>query len=241
MPNCGSDWLVSTIQKSNLDLIYNREFFNPAVNIQHRDVIKQAFGSEYVGNYKNIAHFDYESCDKVFKQTWEKTNFNFTKENYSAFKIPYFFDKFFCFAFIRDVRQSLPGSRTIQVSSWYDAIYQSMLCNLDSLSDWIKDAIKKFTSENRSTYEENVFAFLLYQKILVEMCKVHGITVIEYKNLMQFDRDKLTDYLKIFENHLNVKSWVNHIVSSRKNHRRNFNSTNGEWILQKFSDLKCGT
>lgn len=238
MPNSGSDWFVDTILKSNSYFNYYREFFNPIVNIKYTDILKDEFGCESALYYKNISRFNHDVCNQIFKKTWDLEKYNFTKEIYSAFKVDFFYENFNCICLIRDVENSLPGSRGAAVRNWYDAIYASILKEKENFDNISKNKINEFLNYKTNFFEKHVFSYCFYKKILINNCKNKNIKILKYENLCNLDEKNLQKILKPFSDILNINSWVETIVSTRKLRKTNFEKTNCKWILNKFFNEK---
>jgi hypothetical protein len=236
IPNCGSDWLARTLFESQSELRYYREFFNPITNIKYADVLKNEFGCEYIECYKNIAKFDETKCQKIYEQTWELESYNFTKENYSAFKVDFFAKNFRCIALRRSVYKSLPASRESQVNSWYNTIYHSMLSNIDYLPFEYAQILKKHNQDNRGIVINNVMAFVIYQKILSKNCENNNIKILDYDVLTSFNEKNLGVYLDSFSNWIKVDRWIAKIVETRKPPvKPNYKNLNCDDVLKLFN------
>lgn len=210
MPNSGSDWLASCIASSQ-DLRYFREFFNPVTNDKHAAILELEFGSEQITNFDRIATFDIKKCQEVFDLTWTQHDFNFTKENYSGFKIDFFRQKFECICLIRNLRSIFPPSRP-EVLTWYDAIYHSLRLSVN-LSDEQHDIIKK---SNRDNVRSRVTAaYTAYKKRITEDCKKYDIPIIKHEELLSFDEDNLI-HLDAIKKLPDPKKLAREIISSRK-------------------------
>lgn len=238
MPNCGSDWLAATLYETQPHLRYFREFFNPATNPFDRDKLIGTFGCEYVSCYKNIASYDAAACQVAFNETWAKRQYNFTKENYAAFKLPFFAEKFHCIGFVRNVQQSLPATRDAQVSYWYDAIYNSILANQHSLPVENIDMLNRFVDSRPSLFHQNIFSFCFLQQILEKACKEHDIKVLDYSILMNGNYNELMYYLGDFSEIFNVDRWVRRIGASRRPGLKRSLGEKGEEIIVKYFSNK---
>ena len=190
MPNCGSDWLAKTIILSQEGCKYFREFFNPAVNFKHADILEEEFGCEYITCYKKIIDYSEYKAENIYNNTWKIESYNFTKENYSFTKIPFYLNHFKCFALIRDVKNSLPAGRRTEVNSWYLGIYQSLLENKSILPDLIRVKIEHFTDKKTRIDDKVVFAFCVYQELFNFYCKKYKVPIISYENILNLDLKK---------------------------------------------------
>ena len=182
MPNCGSDWFSECYAKV-YNKSYFREYFNPVTNKKFEREISQAFGSEQVRNYKKIAHFDMQSCMSVMSSTWDTESYDMTKENYSAFKVEFFYQKFNCICLLRDLENSFPPGR-LEVHNWYDAILLSMNENKKFLPAWAQACVEK-ASESSDWDLARGITFCVYRKILKTSCLRMGVPILKYEHLMQ--------------------------------------------------------
>lgn len=238
MPNSGSDWLAATLYETQPQLKYFREFFNPATNSFDRDKLLPAFGCEYTSCYRNIFSYDSAACEQAYADTWAKRPYTFTKENYSAFKVPFFASKFNCIGLVRSVHMSLPASRDAQVSYWYDAIFNSILENRGQLSPVKQELLDRFLADKPTFFEQNVFAFAFYQKVLEEGCREQNIKVLDYSILMQGNYEELMYYLKPFAEIVDVDRWVRRIGASRRPGRKRNLGVKGDEIIAKYFSNK---
>jgi len=224
-PNSGSDWLASIIIAGDNKIKYFREFFNPITNDKYTDELAKGFGCEFISTYKNIARLDNSVCEKIYKNTWEKEKFNFTKENYSVFKIPFFVEKFNCIGLIRKIENSFPPSRKNEVYWWYDCIYNSMLANFETLPP--KTKIKLEISEKTlSSIEHKILmCHYIYQETLIDQCQEYGIPIIEWENLVGSTKKINTELAKIPLN-LNLEAAINSVISTKKYVAKKFNKYN---------------
>jgi len=128
MPNCGSTWLAPIIARYSGLSYYDKEFFNPGTNPLHREEIASGFGSERVSTYENIASDPTDALDRILANTWNQYTWDFDKEVYMAWKLPWVTRHFTCFVLDRKPGSLFPPSRG-NVLIWYEAIYQSLTHN----------------------------------------------------------------------------------------------------------------
>lgn len=239
MPNNGSDWLADTICRSNPGLRYYREFFNPGTNPKYFTVLRQAFGCEYSTCFANIATLDPSACEAAFAASWSLESFDFTKENYSAFKIPFLAQKFQCVALIRKVQNSLPAKRSVEVSMWYDAIYHSLILHQDQLTKGCVEVLADFRRQVKTLGEQTTFVFQLYQFILEENCRKAGVPILQHEVLMHAALPELINYLQPCRDFLDVGALAQEIFTGRLQNDRNFSLLNSDWIFQKYQWKPC--
>jgi hypothetical protein len=220
-PNSGSDWFAQAIYETNPKIKYFREFFNPITNEKYTDKLATGFGCEFVTTYKNIANFDKEICEKIYQETWEKENFNFTKENYCVFKIPFFVEKFDCIALNRKIENSFPPSRRNCVFGWYDSIYNSMLSNFESLPKKTKNRIK-FSERNLNSITHKVLmCHQIYQKCLVEYCNFYNIPLIAWESLVGNEHE-IKEELKKIPYDLDIDATTQWLLKNKSYNQKNF-------------------
>lgn len=220
LPNSGSDWFADTYVKVYPELRYFREFFNPVNNVKYEDILSIEFGSELYSSYKNIAKFDIDQCEYIYKNTWEKENYNFTKENYSAFKIEFLVKKFNCLVWHRELKNSLPPSR-LHVRAWYEAIWYSMIENFDKLDDFLKKIIE-FGEKNSSLLNDRIIlAYYAYSKKLLFEAKKYNISIINWENINIEDNlllEKLKfSKLSFFRQNLNCSKKILNLIFNKLN------------------------
>ena len=137
LPSSGSDWLSRILAKNSELQYYDKEFFNPACNWNfelvdggYSHILEKGFGCEWASSCKNIAdrNVSLDLLESIYQETWLRQNYTFDKENYSAFRVP-FFKRYFDIVYLyRSVRTLFPPSRA-RVLNWYDAIYASLKMN----------------------------------------------------------------------------------------------------------------
>jgi len=129
IPNSGTDWLASIIEKWGSGLrYYRKEFFNPICNPRYGQQLELGFGCELVSCYRNIgvrSADQVKTLDDVYRRTWMRENWNFDKENFSAFKVPWLAEHFELVFLYRSYDSMFPPSR-LRVLAWYDAIYNAL-------------------------------------------------------------------------------------------------------------------
>lgn len=224
MPNSGSDWFASVILKTDSKIKYFREFFNPVANKKYFDCLSEGFGSELTSSYKKIACFSGEQLyEKIYAATWLKEQLNFTKENYSAFKIPFFIKKFNCIAFTRQITNSFPPVRD-EVFDWYEAIYFSMVENIKTLPEETQELMKVSVKICNNRQQKILMCHYIYQKLFLKFCQEYKIPVIRWEFLMGDHKDIIEELKEI--TFLNKESLISNIIQSRKTNHKKFDSYN---------------
>jgi len=220
-PNNGTDWICRTIADSERKLKYFREFFNPITNKKYTNELSEVFGCEYVSCYEKIAYYNKEKCKKIYEKTWLKEQYNFTKENYSVFKIPFFVEEFKCFSMTRKVENSFPPTRENEVLCWYDAIFNSMVLNIDNLPSKISNKIR-IAKKSSSIKEKVIMSYVIYQEAMVNYCREYDIPIIEWENLMGDESVLFPEVEKI--EFIDSKRWIDAIIRTRKQKEKDYNS-----------------
>lgn len=131
LPNSGTDWLCPLLAKHAGLRYYEKEFFNPICNQQYGDVLEQAFGCELASCYRNIgvrAEDQADTLDRLYEETWARHDWHFDKENFAAFKVP-FFARYFQLAFLYRAPESVFPPGRLRVWAWYDAIWNGLVEN----------------------------------------------------------------------------------------------------------------
>ena len=194
LPNTGTDWLADLLLRQNPTLRYFREFFNPICNPIYEDILNRSFGCEMVDNFARIAQ-PLRTHDPVWQRTWAKENYNFTKENYSAFKLDWFHNRFDCFVLYRRAELSLPGSR-LPVKAWYDAMYGSLLRNHWTLETDLRVLLDFAVDQADTIGKRQVAAFVIhYYKLLKDAHRLN-VPVLDFDLLMQSSPEDLAPVLR---------------------------------------------
>jgi len=219
-PNSGSDWFASMLIAGDPKKRYFREFFNPITNDKYIDDLAGGFGCEFITTYKNIARLDKRICEEIYQKTWQKEQFNFTKENYSVFKIPFFVEKFDCIGLTRKIEHSFPPRRRDHVFWWYDCIYNSMVANFDTLPPKTKKMLKISENTLSSIEHKILMCNHIYQETLKEYCNDYKIPIIEWESLV--DKKEVIKELTKLPYDLNLEAMVEFALETKEYEPRNF-------------------
>jgi hypothetical protein len=240
LPNTGTDWLVDLWLHQNPTLRYFREFFNPICNSKYEDQLNRSFGCEMVDNYSMIAK-PLRHYDPVYQRTWAKENYNFTKENYSAFKLDWFLDKFDCFVLYRRAELTLPGSR-LQVKTWYDAMYCSLLRNRWTLEPDVRLLVDFAVSEADTIAERLVAAFVIYYYKLLRDAHRRNVPVLDYDHLMQLGVVELALLLYGLPGVVDAEKLANDVCQERRSSSKEFGLLRADNFFTRLTILarKCG-
>jgi hypothetical protein len=194
LPNCGSDWLMEVICRCNPDLRYYREFFNPACNEPFEADLSDQFGCELVPTVTAIARpIPREAYADLFYRTWMTRPYNFTKENYSSFKVAEHRRYFNCFVLYRRLALCLPGSRRNEVKCWYVAMYQSLLDNFKTLGP-LQPLVRH--RQKLSSNKACVVAHTAYYAELLSAAKKYSLPVVHYDVLMDSDEAGIAEHVR---------------------------------------------
>ena len=222
LPNTGSDWLAKVICDTNENIEYAREFFNPICNRKYETDLKPYFGCEMgsceEGIAKKITEKEY---DDIFAKTWGHENYNYTKENYSSFKVEHHVRNFNCCVLYRRLSKTLPGQRDwCVVDNWYCSMFYSLKLNLETIEDSLKPLVE-FSMEKAEKFEEQcAMAHLIYYSKLFLEANKYSLPIINYDILIDGEElDVMREVKKIpgvRSNDLASKIIETRIVSERK-------------------------
>jgi hypothetical protein len=226
LPNTGTDWLVDLILRQNSQLHYYREFFNPICNSKYEDVLGRAFGCETLDSYEMIAR---PQCpyEDVYQYTWAREDYNFTKENYSAFKAHWFVQRFRCFVLNRRIELSLPGGR-LPVKTWYSALYWSLVRNRASLEKDVRALVDFAVAEADTVNKRQVAAYTIYYYQLLQEAKKYGLPVVDYDDLLTQPVDELAGKLHGLPGVVDAGQLARDICTTRRHCPRDFASLGAE-------------
>lgn len=124
LPNSGTTWFCGLLAKHTPSK-YADEYFNPGLNHEHEVILRERFGTEFACCYRNIALPADERCDEIIRETWAKSDFTLTKENYSPLKLDLFTRHFTSvIVLLRHTAGVFPPSRS-RVWSFYEHAWQA--------------------------------------------------------------------------------------------------------------------
>ena len=221
LPNSGTDWLADNISANNQELKYYREYFNPISNYLCPMKVATMFGCELSSKSLNIAKIrPWEEYNFLLNETWRLSEFNFTKENYSAFHMPNHCKVFRCFVLYRELKYCMPclsknAYRRTACKTWYDAIYFSLISNKNSLDPEIIPFVEYAQSNADTLEKQQVSAHLIsYYKVLKE-ARIHQIPVLDYNVLTSSDRESIVSHLVQISWLGNIESLTDRIIETR--------------------------
>ena len=207
MPNCGSTWLAPIIATYSGLSYYDKEFFNPGTNPLHREEIASGFGSEQVSTYMNIAndvekHSD--ALDAIFESTWAKYTWDFDKEVYMAWKLPWVTRHFTCFVLDRKPGSLFPASRA-NVLIWYEAIHHSLMAH----------GRVELTAK-RTLLSRAMLAHRIGRELLLRA----GLPIIDLDVFSYGTPTRIARELREVPVHMNVDAVVAEVMATRKTSRK---------------------
>lgn len=209
-PGQGTDFFMDCLCKSNNNIKYYREFFNPICSIpNYKTSIESAFGCEL--NPKKIFFNDQAVLENVFKNTWPKTDFNFTKEVFSFTKVSFYNKHFKLFALYRHRNNTFPTTRGNYILPIFDAfLSENFECEL---KNEIKFFLKNIKTNNLT---KQVLSHIFCWFIQFHEIQKNNIQVIKYYPLTHLEKEDLDQYLKenLFEE-LNCSLLHENIISKR--------------------------
>lgn len=240
LPNTGTDWFVDLLLRQNPRLKYYREFFNPICNPVYENVLNRAFGCEMVDNFAVIAksHCQHEA---VFQQTWANENYNFTKENYSAFKLKWYITHFDCLVLYRRAELSLPGSR-LPVKAWYDAMYCSLVRNRWTLEPDVCALVDFAVAYADTIAKRLVAAFAIYYYKLLKDARRYKVPVLDYDRLMEWSEIDLACYLRGMPAVADAEKLAYDVCAERRPTNRDFAALKADDFFARLMRLarQCG-
>jgi hypothetical protein len=240
LPNTGTDWFADMLLRQNPRLRYYREFFNPICNPLYENVLNRAFGCEMVDNFAMIAKANGHH-ESVFQQTWAKEHYNFTKENYSAFKLNWFVMHFDCVVLYRKAELSLPGTR-LPVKTWYDAMYCSLLRNRWTLEPDVRVLVDFAANEADTIAKRLVAAFVIYYYKLLKDAHLHNVPILDYERLMDLPVADLASYLRGVPAVADAEKLAYDICEHRRPMHKDFGSLQADEFFVRLTNLagRCG-
>lgn len=183
--NSGSTWFSQCIAQADPSLrMFPKEFFNPILNTRHFEMLSRTMGCELVNCIGHLARVrSQQEIDTVVERTWQTENYNFTKENYSAFclvPLAKHFDVFFLF---RDIERCFPPERNM-VRHWYDCWFWSMLRNGVIHSEMAEFLFAEATNSHRRA----VVGWELVRRELKNAAAILEAPVVDYETLITGDK-----------------------------------------------------
>ena len=179
MPSSGSDWLAKCICKANPSFVYAREYFSPICNPEIAERLSLCVGDTMASTYQKLTKTsDIQSIYALLDDTWRKSGFTFTKENYLAFQIYPFAEFFDIVILLRKFSDTFPPNRH-RVMVWYEHFYAS-------ISD---DSVLKTVSVNSPMDRAAIGHYAFASKMLAS-AKAGSIPVCFYHTISD-DASKL--------------------------------------------------
>lgn len=186
MPASGSTFLIKAFMKTLHTVGITSEIFNYA---QSRLAEGQTIYPEYSSS------FAYNISETLllgeYEEVWLKSNFNFTKEVFFAFRVPFYEDKFQTFILYRHRKHTFPAA----MHSTYDQFYESFMRAVHERE--ILQKIQLWLRGKNINYEQKQLAIhtIAYYQSLSDAHKLM-IPVIDYEQLMLLSETDLYAYLE---------------------------------------------
>ena len=192
LPNSGTDWLCPILATHGHLRYYEKEYFNPICNLEHGELLSQAFGCEMVSSHRNIGERPNADEETIYRYTWALQNdWNFDKENFSAFKVP-FFNEHFRLVFLHRAFDSIFPPSRLRVWSWYDAIWNGLV-ERDRLADLPLPLALRVAEAHRECWKE-----------MRAQADVIGAPVLDYDLLCTADYEAVREHLD--------RGWIGDVV-----------------------------
>jgi len=240
LPNTGTDWFAGLLLRQNPALRYYREFFNPICNPKYENELNKAFGCEMVENYRILAR-PYCPCEDVYWRTWAREKYNFTKENYSGFKLDWFSLRFDVFVLYRAAELTFPGER-LQVKTWYDAMYGSLLKNKWGLERDVRALVDFACLHADTVNKRQVAAFVIYYFKLLKDAHRYGVPVLDYDQLMRGSTEELSRVLRELPGVRDVERLAQEVSATRRPAKKNFGELGVDAFFAQLTERarECG-
>ncbi len=214
-PNTGTTYLCDSIQKSNDNIKYYYEFFNPYTCIPEYSKLMY----KLCENKLSIEH--------VYDNSWKLLDLNFTKDVACYFFTDFYIKKFQCFALVRNIENSFPPNH-YDVYQYYHGEKLLMMFHYDKLSIHVKNMLSIVNDDNSPDYvQQAILYFYIHQQGLIESCKKYNIPILQYEKLMSNNKNKLnTELNKIIHLNklINLNKLSDIIFRTKKFKKRDFNS-----------------
>lgn len=240
LPNTGTDWLAGLWLRQNPALRYYREFFNPICNPKYENDLNKAFGCEMVENYRMLAE-PYCPCEEVYWRTWAREEYNFTKENYSAFKLDWFSLRFDVFVLYRRVELTFPGER-LQVKTWYDAMFWSLVKNKWGLESDVRSLVDFACQHADTVNKRQVASFVIYYYKLLKDAHRCSVPVLDYDQLMRSSAEELSRVLGQLAGVRDVERLAQEVCATRRPSKKDFGELNVDAFFAQLAERarECG-
>lgn len=209
-PRQGTDFFMNCLVKNNSNLFYYREFFSPICTpIEYVSWIRTAFGAE---NRIDKIFFNNEKVlEKVYKETWCKTNFNITKEVFSFAKVSFYQKHFELLALFRHRRNTFPTTRPWFIMPIYDSFMRS---NIEFTG--VREVKEYFNSLKINDILKQTLIHTLCWYLQFHQIQNSNTKILRYGYLINMQKEELDLYLK---NNMPVslynKNIADNIIKSR--------------------------
>jgi hypothetical protein len=191
MPKSGSNFFANTLVESNPDVCYKHEYFNKIQTVQMADFLNIELKRRYE-EYFFALEFSDEQFETIYKVTWgREPEANFTKEVFSALRIPLFQRKFTIFALYRHRKYTFPTNS----SHLYLPLYKSF--ERVHFKDPDIANIKTFIEMTTQTDQQKECAIhTVANYIILRDCARYNLPVLDYEQLLTLSDRTLHSYIK---------------------------------------------
>jgi hypothetical protein len=118
------------------------------------------------------------------------------------------------------------------------SIYESIIENKISLPKLIQVKVDHFSSKKTRIDEKAVFAFCIYQEMLIATCNQYKIPVLQYEDLFDCDLEELTRRLIKLKAGMNCSHWACEIEKTRKKNTHHFHILDCNWVVSTYCSIK---
>jgi hypothetical protein len=201
MSSSGGKWLASTIARHLPGCrYYDKEYFNPWCNPNRELILVRNFGCEMASCYRNIALPGDNNIEADIDNTWSADGYTFTKEVFSAFKLPTLLRRFDVFALVRRTDDCLPTKRS-NVWNCYEHTWWAL-----------HEARYPMTATLARDRAIEAHAFI--RKKIIEDCERFNLPVMEFDYLQTARPKQLYDVLGFAVGHTS-REMVDDLIASR--------------------------
>lgn len=190
MPKSGSNFFANTLVSINPAISYLHEYFNKIQTEQMANFLNVPFTRKYEEFFFAL-EITPDQFEHMYNVTWKHEAANFTKEVFSAFRIPLFQEKFTMFALYRHRKYTFPTNSNHLYLPLYKSFEQVIFKNPELA------AIKEFVTSIAKTDEEKECAIhTISNYIILRDCAQYNLPVMDYTELLTLSGKQLEQYLE---------------------------------------------
>jgi hypothetical protein len=196
-PRSGTDFFCDSL-KTDPNIKYFREYFNPVCNSKREDALVPFFGDESIANYMHIMkEIDDTSFSSVMDKSWKLDQFNTTKENFSASKIDHFDRYFNVIMLARSLYHTFPTSKPEYIVPIYNSFMISNPYKMISIASEMNE-LRSFMSyiSIENFHQAGIAAYMIQHYALFLESSRLNISVISYEDIMEQDGPELETTLQ---------------------------------------------